>query len=305
MYLSKPLKVIVIILVLAAALGAGFYFYKQKNANPVSGLKPRVEMGIGQISNITDSTIDLKLSLLVDNPLPIGIHAKNFSYSVQMNQVTVVEDEYAKPLVIHAQDSNMITLPARLKIKKLKKEGDKEAAKGEDSADYHFEAHLHLEKPFLGKDSLKLEMDKRLPLYRLPKVEMEGYDMKKFGLKESDVVLHLKFSNQNPFPVQFENPSYVVDLGKQKRLAEGSVKGATKIKGKSSETYEIPLSIDMGKTLKAALQLLGKGKDLPFTLYFKSKLVSENDAFKNSDVNIVVNGELRDLETVQKNLGKK
>jgi archaellum component FlaG (FlaF/FlaG flagellin family) len=57
--------------------------------------------------------------------------------------------------------------------------------------------------------------------------------------------------------------------------------------------------------LKAAGQIITKGKDIPFTLYFKSKLVSENDVFKNSDVNIIVDGELKDMETVKKNLGNK
>ncbi|WP_026632274.1 LEA type 2 family protein [Dyadobacter alkalitolerans] len=304
---NRSLKIVLIIFVFIAAGAIGWFLfkkYKNENANPVSGLKPRVEMGIGQISNITDTTIDLSLKLLVDNPLPVGVDVERFSYFVQMNGVTIVEDEYAKPLTINPRDSTLVTIPAKLKIAKLKKEGDSENAAGEDSADYHFEGHFHLKKPILGKDSIVLDMDKRLPLYRLPKVEIVDYEMKKFSLGKSEIVLKLKFSNQNPFPVQFENPAYVVDLGKQNRLAEGSVTGVTKVKGKSSEIYEIPLAIDMGKVLKAAGQLVSKGKQLPFVLYFKSKLVSENDIFKNSDVNIIVNGTLKDLETVQKNLSK-
>jgi len=303
---TKPIKITLVVVLLLIIGIAGWYFYKnykEENENPVSGLKPKIEMGIGRISNITDSTIDLSLKLLVHNPLPIGMDLKGFDYSVQMNGVKILENNYRKPLLLKADDSTVITLPSQLKIKKLSKEGDKESAEGEDSANYHFETVLHLKKPFLGKDSLTLSMDKRLPLYRLPKVEVVGYDLEKFRLSKSEIVLHLKFSNRNGFPIQFKNPSYVVDLGKQKRLAEGKVTGFTKIKGKSSEIYEIPLTIKMGKVLKAAGQVLVKGKGIPFALYFKSKLVSENDVFKDSDVNIVVDGELKDLETVKKNLG--
>lgn len=307
MHINRSRKIALVILLLVAAAVIGWYFfkkYKNEHVNPVSGLKPRVEMGIGQISNITDSTIDLSLKLLIDNPLPVGVDVERFDYFVKMNGVTIIEDEYAKPLAINPRDSTLVTIPAQLKIAKLGKEGDAEAAVGEDSADYHFEGRFHLKKPILGKDSIVLDMDKRLPLYRLPKVEIVDYDVTKFRLGKSEVVLKLKFSNQNPFPVQFENPAYAVDLGKQDRLAEGSVKGVTKVKGKSSEIYEIPLAIDMGKVLKAAGQMVSKGNELPFTLYFKSKLVSENEMFKNSDVNVIVNGTLKDLETVQKNLSK-
>lgn len=302
---SKTIRTVLFFVIFILAGGVTWYFYKKKNENPVSGLKPRVEMGIGRISNITDSTIDLSLNLLLHNPLPIGFDIKGFDYSVKMNDVTILENNYRKPLAIKANDSTMVALPSQLKIKNISKEGDKESEKGQDSADYHFESVFHLQKPFLGKDSLVLSMDKRLPLYRLPKVEVVEFDMEKFRLSKSDVVIKLKFSNRNSFPIQFKNPSYVIDLGKQKRLAEGKVKGMTKVNGKSSEIYEIPLSLNMGKLLKAAGQILVKGKEIPFALYFKSQLVSENDVFKDSDINILVDGELKDMDTVKKNLSAK
>ncbi|MCE7039941.1 LEA type 2 family protein [Dyadobacter sp. CY312] len=303
---NRPVKITLIIILLAAVGAAGWYFfkkYKGDNENPVSGLKPKVEMGIGQISNITDSTVDLSLNLLVHNPLPIGFDVNEFDYFVTMNGKKIVENNYDKPLALKANDSSMVTLPVQLKIKNISSVGDSVTAAGEDSANYHFETVFHLKKPLLGKDSITLEMDKKLPLWQLPKVEVAGYDVEKFRLSKSELVLQLKFTNKNSFPIQFKNPSYVVDMGKQKRLAEGSVKGTTKVKAQSSEIYEIPLSIDMGKILRAAGQILVNGKDLPFTLYFKSKLASENEIFKDSDVNVIVNGELKDLETVKKNLG--
>lgn len=306
--MSRPVKIILIIVVLLVILATGaviwFKKYKEKNENPVSGLLPKVEMGFGHITNITDSTIDLRLDLLVHNPLPLTLDVRDFNYFVQMNGVTIVENDHTEPLVIKAHDSTMVALPSTLKIKKLSQEGKEESAKGEDSANYHFEGLFHLQKPFLGKDTIRLSMDKRLPLYRLPKVEIVGYDLEKFRLKKSEIVLKLKFTNRNPFGIQFRNPSYVVDLGKQKRLAEGHVTSLTKVPAKKSELFEIPLSVNMGKLLKAAGQLITQGKSVPFTLYFKSALASENDIFKNSDVNIVVDGELKDLDNVKKNLGK-
>lgn len=303
--MSKLVKIILIVLVLLLAGGAVWFFkYKKENENPVSGLLPKVEMGFGRISNITDSTVDLRLDLLVHNPLPLKLDIKDFNYFVQMNGVTIIENDYTKPLLIKAHDSTMVALPSQLNIKKLSTEGKSEAAKGEDSANYHFEGLFHLQKPFLGKDTIRLSMDKRLPLYQLPKVEIVGYDMEKFRLSQSEIVIKLKFSNKNQFGIQFKNPYYVVDLGKQKRLAEGHVQSITKVPAKASEMFEIPLSIDMGKLVKAAGQLIVKGKSLPFTLYFKSQLISENDVFKDSDINIIVDGELKDLDKVKKNLGK-
>ena len=298
-------KWILILVLIAAVAFAVWYFFRKSDPDPASGLKPRVEMSIAHISEITDSTIKMELKTLVYNPLPVGMHLKNINYVVKMNDKTIVEDHYNKPLEVKAADSSLLTLPAKVKIRNLRVEGEEEAAKGQDSANYHFKTILHFEKPFLGKDSLVLDIDKRLPLYRLPKIRMAGYDFKKLGLKESDIVVKVEVGNMNPFSLEFQDPVYAMDLGKQKRFAEGAVKGITKVKSKSRDIYEIPLEVSLGKVIKAGAQMLGKGKELPFSFYFKSKIKSESDVLNNSDINLVMDGELKDLEAFQKNLGRK
>lgn len=294
------------IVILIAALGfAVWYFFRKSEPDPVSGLKPRLDMSVARISDITDSTIKMELKTLVHNPLPLGMHVKKLNYVVRMNGKTIVEDHYGKSLTIEAADSSVLTLPAKVKIRNLRVEGDEEAKKGNDSADYQFETIVYLEKPFLGKDSLRLTIDKRLPLYRLPMIRMAGYDLKKLGLKETDIVVKVEVANLNPFSLEFKNPVYVMDLGKQKRFAEGAVRGITKVKGKSKDVYEIPLSVSLGKLIKAAGQMVGKGKELPFTFYFKSKILSESEVLNGSDMNLVMNGELKDIETFQKNMQRK
>lgn len=298
-------KWILILVLIAAVAFAVWYFFRKSDPDPVSGMKPRVEMSIAHIGEITDSTIKMELKTLVHNPLPIGMHLKAINYVVRMNDRTIVEDHYSKPLEVNAADSSLLTLPAKVKIRNLRVEGDEEAGKGRDSADYHFKTILHFEKPFLGKDSLVLDMDKRLPLYRLPVVKMAGYDFKKLGLKESDIVVKVEVTNLNPFSLEFQDPKYAMDLGKQKRFAEGAVQGITKLKSKSKDIYEIPLEVSLGKVIKAGAQVLTKGKELPFTFYFKSKIKSQSEVLNNSDINLVMDGELKDVEAFQRNLERK
>lgn len=299
---SQTPTVILIILAIIIAAGIGFYFYKAKNENPVSGLKPRVEFAISKISHITDNSMDMSLKLLVHNPLPVGISARNFRYTVDLDGVRIIESDYAERLEVKSNDSTLVTLPTQVNIKKLASVSKAKGEAGADSADYHLAAALNLEKPFLGKDTLHFDIDKRLPLIRLPKVEMEDFDMEKFRLSKSEILIRLKLTNPNAFAVEFQNPSYVFDLGKQEGLAKGSVKGITKVKPKSTEIYEIPVEVDMGKTMKTAGQLIFKGKDLPFKMHFKCRIASENEMMKNSEMDMVMEGELKDLEKLKKSI---
>ena len=305
MNLSKSVKTILFLLFLLLLGVVGWYFYKNKYGNPVTGLKPRLEMGVGRISNITDSTVDLSLKLLIHNPLPIGMDVKNLAYTVRMNDRVILENDYAKALLIKPHDSLTVNLDTELKLKKLVDEINQQDRRGNDSATYHFEADFHLRQPLLGQDTLHLAMDKRMPVYHLPQVKVKGFDLEKFRFSQSDIVLQLELTNDNAFPLEFKNPSYVISVGKQEKLLEGSVKGGTKVKANSASIYEIPLTVDMGDLLKTAGQFIFKGKSLPFHLAFHCKLASEDAMINNSDLNLLVDGELRDLDKVKKLIEKK
>lgn len=303
--MNKTTKILLVLLVLLLAGGAAWYFYKKENGNPVSGLKPRIEMGVARISAITDSTLDLSLDLLVHNPLPVGLDIASMAYTVKMGKTTIVEDEYAKPFVVEARDSSTVSVAAQLKLLKLIEEINEQDRLGNDSVDYHMEGTFRLRKPFLGKDTVRISKDMRMEVYHLPEVEVLGFDLEKFRLNKSDIILKLKLTNNNSFPLEFRNPTYSINVGKQEQLLKGSTQGGTLVKANSTDTYEIPFKLDMGDLLKTAGQLLFQGKDLPFKLNFKCTLKSPNEMVDNSTLNYIVAGELRDLEELKKMMDKK
>ena len=305
MKFSKTAKTLVIFFVLLLLGAAGWYFYKNQNANPVSGLKPRVELDDVRIDAITDSTLDLTLNLLLHNPLPVGLDVADMAYSVRMNETVILEDEYAKPFVVKASDSSSLSIAAQLKLKNLIAEVNEQDRLGNDSANYHFEGVFHLRKPFLGKDTLRLAMDKRAFVYHLPGIKVVGLNLEKFRLSESEVLLRLQVTNQNPFALEFKNPTYSINLGKQGNVLEGSNPGDTQVSKNSSDIYEVPFSVDMGESLKTGSQLLFKGSSLPFKLNFKCKLASDNKMLNDSDLNYVVEGDMADLQEFKKMIDKK
>ncbi len=304
--MNKTTKILLILLLLALGWRlAAWYFYKKENANPESGLKPRIEMGVARISAITDSTLDLSLDLLVHNPLPVGLDIESMAYTVRMGETTIVENEYAKPFVVEGRDSSTVNVAAQLNLLNLIEEINKQDRLGNDSVDYHMEGILNLRKPFLGKDTLRISRDMRMEVYHLPEVEVLGFDLEKFRLNKSDITLKLKLTNKNSFPLEFKNPTYSINVGKQDQLLKGSTSGGTTVQAKSTDTYEIPFKLDMGDLVKTAGQLLFQGKDLPFKLNFKCTLASPNEMVNNSTLNYIVDGELRDLEELKNMMNKK
>ncbi len=305
MNLSKTAKTLLILLAVILLGAAGWYFYKQENANPVSGLKPRLEMAAVRIDGITDNSLDFTLNLLLHNPLPIGLDVADMAYTVKMNETVIVEDEYAKPFVVKASDSSSLSVATQLNLKALIAEVDEQKRLGNDSADYHFEGVFHLRKSFLGQDTLRLAMDRRAFVYHLPEIKVVGFNLEKFRLGESEVLLRLQVSNDNPIALEFKNPTYSLDLGKQGGVIRGSNPGVTKVGKNSNQTFEVPFSVDMGELLKTGGQLLFQGDDLPFKLNFKCQLASDNEMLNNSDLDYVVEGDMADMKQLQEMIKKK
>lgn len=291
-------------ILLLVVLGlAGWFFYQryaEKNANPVSGLKPRVGISIAEIHSITDSKMDVNLKVLIDNPLPVGLSIQDFAYTVRVDGVKIAESDYAKPIELKAQDSSVVTVPTQIKLDAFSSIAKKGEARGQDSATYQIAALLHLAKPFLGKDTLRLEAEKRLPLFHLPEIQLVGYDVEKFRLKNTDLDLQIRFINKNDFDISFKDMTYSVDLGKEGNTIRGQSPGLTKVPARSNKVYTIPVQLTVGKMLKASVQMLFKGKDFPYALHLDCKMASSNDMLKNSQMKTVIRGNLEDIEGLKK-----
>ncbi|MDQ1090215.1 LEA type 2 family protein [Siphonobacter sp. SORGH_AS_1065] len=296
-------KVFITLVILIILAGTGWFLFKRyerKNANPVSGLKPRVEMSLAEISSITDSTMEMSMKMLIDNPLPLGMDIENFVYQVKVDGVQIIESDYMKPLKIEPRDSVTIDIPTELKIDTFSKVAKRGEAAGQDSALYQFEVFLKLAKPVLGHDTLRIEMEKRLPLYHLPEIEVVGIDLEKFKLKKSELNVDLRFINKNDFAIQFKNMRYSIDLGKEKTTINGQSPGVTRVPAKSDKVYQIPVQVELGKMISAGTQMLFQGKKFPFTVHLRSQIISDNDMLKNSKLNMRIRGNMEDMKAAKK-----
>lgn len=297
-----PLKILTgVLLTGLLAFVIFFFWFRAKNEDSRAGLKPKMGMAISKIDQITDSTVSMSLRLLIDNPLPAGLKIQNFSYLVKLEETEIIKSTYAEKLEVLPEDSTWVNLPVKVRIEKLTSLTEK-LAKLSDSARYQFEAIINLEKPVLGQRIVQITVEKYLPLIRLPKVEIVKFDLEKIRLTNSEIVIRLKLSNPNVFDINFKDPQYTFDLGKQTDLVHGQKEGLTKIPAKDASIFEIPAGINLGKTLKTAGHLILKGKKLPFKMHFETKVMSENAVMNKAAMKIDLQGDLKDIQDLRENV---
>ena len=292
-------------LLLLGGIGAYVWYNRLKSNAAAEGgpndgtLKPRLEMGNVNITNIDDDKIDMNVGLLIDNPLPVGFKAKRLNYTVLMANTPIVEDSYAKAIEIESGDSTYVTLPMKVLIDKLTTVLKTLDKKDIDSTTYTVRSTFDLDVPILGERTFKTTITKRLPTIYLPEIKIDDIDFGKVGLKRTDVAAKVSILNKNKFPFNITDTHYSVTIdGKQ--ISEGDQPEPILIKAQATTPVVFPVTMKPGKTLSLVDEILFEKETTPYVVTFRSKLVAKegNAMFNNSKLNTQIKGTLADLKNV-------
>ncbi|MFD2934109.1 LEA type 2 family protein [Spirosoma flavum] len=294
---------IALILLLIGSIGAYIWYNRVKDKASVEGgaanntLKPHLEMGTVEITDIDDDRIKVNVILLIDNPLPVGFKASRLAYTILMANTPVIEDVYAKPIEVKSGDSTEVTLPMEIQIKKLMQVLKTLDRKDIDSTTYTIRSRFDLDIPILGERTFSPIITRRLPTYYLPEIKIEDIDFGKLGLKRTDVAAKVAITNKNKFPFNITDTHYTVSID-GKEIAQGDQPEPILIKKQATTPVVFPVTVKPGQTLGLLPKMLFDKKDTPFLVTLRCRLIDKegNLAFKNSKMRTAIRGTLADFK---------
>ena len=294
----------IIALGLLAVLGIGAYvYYNSLKSKALSEggaydgtLRPRLELGRFDFTNITDNSVKMTMRLLLDNPLPIGFSARKVDYSFYIDNEEVVKDSYDKAVAVKAQDSTLITLPATLLMTKMTKVLKRLEASGVDSTTYRIRTTFDLDVPIAGEQTFTVSQSLRAPVYYIPEIKVADIDLGKFGLKKTDVAARIICTNKNKFPYNITDTHYSVTIN-GKQIAEGDQPQPILIKAQGATPFVLPVTVKPGQSLGLLPKILFDKKDTPVEVAFRCKILdkNKNPMFQNSQFATTIRGNLADF----------
>lgn len=299
--------IIALLLLLISVSGAYVWYSKLKDEQGSSGganddtLKPRLELGRMNITDINDGAITMTMDLLIDNPLPVGFKASQMDYTVYIADTPIVKDAYKKTIDLKSGDSTLITLPVKLLAGPMTKVLKTLEQKGMDSTTYKVRSSFALDVPILGEKTFAVTMEKKLPTLYIPKIKIEDIDFGPLGLKRTDVATKVRVTNKNKFPFNITDARYTV-LIDGKEIADGYQPDPILIKAQATTPVIFPVTARPGKTLSVLPKLLFDKKDTPYLVNFRCKLIDKegNKSFKDSKFSAIIKGTLADFKELKK-----
>jgi LEA14-like dessication related protein len=189
----------------------------------------------------------------------------------------------------------MIVLPMEVLRDRLVEILNRFERKKTDSADYTIKGKFYFEVPVAGDKTYVVNQTRRLPAFRLLKVETEDLHIDKFGFKNSDLSMSLIIKNPNIFEVSIRDVDYDLTIGKDFRL-EGDVKNTTTIPPRSKVKVPLKMDVHTKNFTRFAWQALFEKKHTPFHIHLRCKMVSTDDTFKDLVLTATRDGRLDELK---------
>ncbi|MBO0933330.1 NDR1/HIN1-like protein [Fibrella aquatilis] len=294
--------IIALTLLLVGCLGALIWYNQLKNKAQAEGgaydgtLKPRLELSRFDISDVSDEAIKLNMHLLIDNPLPVSFTAKKVDYIIFIDNEEVMRSAYEKTISVKSQDSTLVSLPARLEVKKLTALLKRLEAKHIDSADYRVVSVFALDVPLAGERTFTNTQTKRMPTFHIPEIKITDIDFGKLGLKTTDVTAKISCLNKNKFPFEIRDTHYTVTID-DKEIAEGDQPQPIRIRAQATTPFVMPTTVKPGQSLGLLPKMMFDQKNTKVAIAFRCKLIdpNKNPMFNDSKFASTIRGTLADF----------
>jgi LEA14-like dessication related protein len=296
-----------IVIVLVLLIGAAtFWWWKSPASEKVkeetaSKILPSIGMAAVHITDIDAEKIKLLGEITLYNPLPVDMETEKLNYTIYIDSVKVIEDAYEKTIQIRSSDSSTLILPIQILATPLTQVIKYINTNDIDSAHFTIDASFMVKVPIAGTRAFNVNVTKKLPTLRIPKIKVKDINLNAFKLKSNGMDIELEVFNPNLYPIKMNNGKFEFIIEDAMHMG-GVLEKHINIPGKESKLISMHAEFMEGKMLKTGWKILLDKKDTQFTCKFTGKLDSENKLLRESNISALITGTLDEIVNAAKKL---
>jgi len=293
---NKRIWLGILILILLVISYIAFRYYAAKKEDPYhTFLKPRVEMTRFVVKKLTRESADMDMRVIIDNPLPVSVRMDSLQYKIYIGGVEVMKSTYPKNVNIKSNGNSEIVLPVFVKTKKLENVLLKLEKEKVDSTDYTISGSALISFLTFKDKPYEFTFTRRAPAYIIPKLVVEKIKVEKLRLKHSKILIKVTIVNSNNMAFDFKQTHYKMQMDKD-HLIEGSLEEVVHIPARGKVTIDLISDLSLKEALEAGFDYLLNASNTDYSLYFETKIVSDNKSIKDSQFIMEATGKLKDLK---------
>jgi LEA14-like dessication related protein len=291
-----PVLTVFLLLVLLGA-GAAVYFFRTTSREELvkqgkNYVMPDLQSAKTVIDEITADSVKGKIIMRVKNSLPLTIDIDSLQYKVTLDGDTVTKGYDDSGIRIEANSNDEVTVPVKVNIRSFYKKVEQLES---DSADVGVHAVLYNHFPVVGSKAIPVNFTKKIYIPRLPEVEVEGVDLSDLGLQGGKLQVKIKVTNYSAMPYSVNGFTYRFTMSDNIDL-KGKSDQNFNFNKKGSEIITIPVDVDLKQVGEAAIKILFKSEDTPYTLAGNMHIVTNSAALGKFDMAFQNSGTIKELK---------
>jgi LEA14-like dessication related protein len=287
---SRFIKACGIVFLLIILIGGSLFFYFKLNPkDAINLILPEINKINLIKAVVTEDTANIEIHTILQNKSFYTLRIDSLYYDLKLKDLSLPEEKIYLNLIQKKSQIDTVALPLKLPLKKIKQ--TIQTSQEEDSLD--LEANFHLVyHTFLGNYHLtyrkKIKFSRPVP----PEIKIIKVEHRKIrisdGTVKATIQLQVKNKGKN-LDLKTNNIRYKFTI--EKLLQEvGSYDQTVRIKPGSETTVSIPVSIKIGKLLKAGWLIL-KDKDIVnYTVTIEADMEEEKSLNQKIPVIVTASG---------------
>ncbi len=252
--------------------------------------KPLVRVENMHITGLDFKTLNLSVEVDIYNPNRLSATLAGFDYDLKLNDHSFLKGNRESGLKIEGESDSTLSIPFTLAFRDVYRVF--RSFVQQDSSGYRLDLGLRFDLPILGLTRIPVSKTGKLPLIKLPKVNVAGLKVDKMNFSGADLLLTIELENPNPVSLSLKQFNYDFRVNRASWVT-GVADETLQLGAHQSLQIAVPISINFLKMGQTALQLIQGGREISYQFLGDLKVGSGLPFFKESLLPFQKSGQLK------------
>lgn len=228
------------------------------------------------IQSISFDGVSLLFDFDVTNPNRMGVSAEGYSYEFFINENSFLSGVQESPVSVGAESATKVQVPVSMNFSELYQTFGS-MIRG-DSLSYKLATEVEFDLPVMGRRKVPVEAAGELPVPRVPRVSLGGFDIKSLSLSGAEIEVTFRISNPNLFALALHGASYALKVNGREWL-DTTLDESISVAASESRDFTLPVRLSASQLGSALIDIMQGKTEFNYQLTGEARVSADIEGF--------------------------
>lgn len=242
--------------------------------------KPSVRYESVAIQDFSFRDVTLLFDFEVTNPNSFSVSADQYQYEFFINGNEFVTGVRNERLRIDNNSTTTVQVPVSLTFSEVFNTIGSVA--GNDSLSYRLSTEVRFDIAGAGRQRVPVSAEGQLPIPRLPRIELNSFNVEELSLSGAELVASFRIENPNPFGISFAETFYNLEVNGKEWL-NTRIERNINLNGSETELVSIPIRLSSSQMGSVLMDMLSGETEFEYHLSGSAQVLADIRGFTDME----------------------